>query len=349
MNSLDQKRTQPASHLGCYNDLIEEGKIAVCDLDKQKLTKTKEAFGISVEHRFHNYHNMMQLFKPEIVSISTPTPTHKAIACAVASYPCVKAILLEKPMAQSLEEADAIIETCKENEVELTVNYTRRWSQTYHLAKHIYIGDIHSIIGIYPGPLLRSGSHMLDLFNWMIDDTPVIVQSFGEPFDNYLTEKTDSNDYNISGIITYKSGIQAILISGKPRPYLLFELHVFGTKGRIIVRDNGLFLHMFKAHSSNRYANIDELSPVSSHSNLDQENLLFVAIKNMLKRLKIKSSEKKLTAKKIARMLGYPNVCSGEDAQKTLKVALALHYSAMHDHRIVLLKNVPQDYKVVSY
>lgn len=334
---LEKGRVYPASHYHCYRHLFENGMltdIAVCDSDKVKLA------GFS-ENMFTNYHEMMQKFNPEIVSICTPTNTHAGITCDIASYPSIRAILLEKPMAESLEDADKIIKACINNNVRLSVNYSRRWSGDFRTLQVFCKSSAKrfcTAIGLHPGPLLRTGTHMLDLFNWCFGD-PVHVQAFGILWANYVTQKVlEGNlDYNISGVISYQHGHLAILSSNKSRPYVLFEVDVLSDGGRMRIVDNGEQTDFYAVRPSRRYENLKELKLVRRESPGEVHSTLLRAI------------EETVHSAGAEKPSNFVNSCSGEDARNTLQVALALHYSAMHKNKIVRVSEVPRDYKVESY
>jgi len=341
--SLDNKRVQPASHLGCFHafkeniipsyKLLED--VAICDVDPVKLAEATKFFGLNFENYFTDYEEMMEKFQPDIVSIATPTPTHYKIACDIANLLSESEkngiIFLEKPIAQTVEQAEGIIRICKAYNVKLAVNYSRRWSPLYWKVKRLMqteIGEVVSLVGIHPGPLLRTGSHMLDLFDFLLQKPALTVQAFGEPEDNYLTLNSAANDYNLNGNIVFETGVSAVLLSGPQKPYLLFELDIFGTEGRIKVTDNGRNLAVYKSGASRFYENMKELT-INHTSTIRNENLLFGVIESLVRSGKIE--------------------CTGEDAARTLRTALAIHYSSVNGNSIVAVNNIPKNYGVKSH
>lgn len=352
--SLDSKRRQPASHLGCYAAM--KPPLAFCDVDSSKLAAASDFLsrqqGYASEFDrmdnfgggYKNYHEMLQAFKPEIVSICTPTLTHAGITCDVASYPFVKAIFLEKPIAQSLEEANLIIEACKKHNVQLAVNYTRRWETLWNMVQaHGLVNPddkIHNMVGIHPGPLLRTGTHMLDLFNWFMDVwdlTPTWVQAFGKAHSNHIADGVKYNDFNISGVIGYSNGVEAMLISGHQPPYLLFELDVLRSLTRTRIVENGGHFFHWTSEASDRYSNLKELKAchiIFARSLPESHTPIESAILELMQSTVDD---------------GVHPSCTGEDARKALAVALALHYSSQHKGKAVNLVHLPETYTVRSY
>lgn len=124
----------------------------------------------------------------EAVIIATPDGLHaqQAIAAARAG----KHVLLEKPMATSLEDAVAINETCTEERVKLGIAYHLRWHNGHQrIAEMLHTGKLgqpryaramwtwkaddnsnwraHQDLGRWWG-LAGVGTHCVDLLRWML-------------------------------------------------------------------------------------------------------------------------------------------------------------------------------------
>jgi predicted dehydrogenase len=316
---------QPASHLGCQIQLYGISNVAACDINPHRLLKAKRYFRL--EHCFRSVERLMSKFQPELVAIATPTNTHAEIVEHIAQYSCVKTIFLEKPLATSIAEGEQILKACRS--IRLVVNFTRRWSTVYRRAKQLVasIEPVLSVIGTHPGPLLRTGTHMLDLFNFLLSHDPVVVQAFGTVHKSEYMKQTD--DWNINGVVTYPH-VEAVLLSGPERPYVLFELDIHGEKGRITVTDNGLHLRVAKVEDSKNYSGLKELADyVSEHVPVLNRSLILNAYEE------------------IARFSGSSS--TGWDAFNCLRTALALNWSATRKrYQCVTLDEVPKDYIVGS-
>src|SRR5437868_1532434 len=82
--------------------------VAVCDVDEKRASSLASKLGIS---SFTDLDEMLRAM-PEIdvVNVLTPTGLHAEHAVKVASYG--KHVVVEKPMALRLEDADAMIMAC---------------------------------------------------------------------------------------------------------------------------------------------------------------------------------------------------------------------------------------------
>lgn len=75
---------------------------------------------------FSNIDEALQSLSPQVVVIATPTAQHEEATRTIllATQPAI--ILCEKPLANNLIEAQKIVEACRESGTQLYVNYIRR-------------------------------------------------------------------------------------------------------------------------------------------------------------------------------------------------------------------------------
>jgi len=139
------------SHLNAYLNNPRIKLDALCDLDQRKISVVKRIGYFSDDGL-----TFVQRWPVDILSICTPPSTHRALV--VASAPYVKAIWLEKPIAETLEDADEIIRVCRHYNVLLQVNHQRRatkpkftfsrgWLNTGTHAVDLlrqYFGEVHA-------------------------------------------------------------------------------------------------------------------------------------------------------------------------------------------------------------
>jgi predicted dehydrogenase len=127
----------------------------------------------------------------EIVSICTPTDTHRDLVVEAAKNK--KHVFCEKPIALSVEDAKEMVEICKENNVLLGVNHVVRFFDAYSRAKTLLeVGTIGEAVmarmyrgGVFPkhgwnnwfDELDKSGGVIVDL---SIHDFDFLRTIFGE-------------------------------------------------------------------------------------------------------------------------------------------------------------------------
>jgi len=117
------------------------------------------------------------------VIISTYGPSHYEIL-KYAINKKIKNIICEKPFTTSVKHADEIIKLIDKNNLRLTVNYVRRFSDSYSsLIKEIHndkkIGIPKSIIiTCGAGGISTMGTHFLDLCTYLLDEKVISVMAF---------------------------------------------------------------------------------------------------------------------------------------------------------------------------
>lgn len=94
--------------------------VALCDLNHEATKKVANAFGIPKVYT--EISEMLLKEKPELVDICTPPRSHAAIAGQAINAGAH--VLIEKPMAITVEECDQIICVSKENGVKVCVGHS---------------------------------------------------------------------------------------------------------------------------------------------------------------------------------------------------------------------------------
>jgi predicted dehydrogenase len=107
---IAQIRYFPSYPVARYSELG-----AVCDAKAGRLDRLRTVFPEAA--CYDSYHQLLQDQSVDAVVITTPPSTHRVIATEAAQ--AGKHILLEKPMALALEDADAIIAAAETAEVSL--------------------------------------------------------------------------------------------------------------------------------------------------------------------------------------------------------------------------------------
>jgi myo-inositol 2-dehydrogenase/D-chiro-inositol 1-dehydrogenase/scyllo-inositol 2-dehydrogenase (NAD+) len=112
---------------------------ALVDPVTEALDAAANEYGI--EARFTSLEQALDKAQFDAVIITTPTPTHAALAVMAACHQ--KHVYLEKPMALTLQECDQIIAACQANGVLLQLGFMRRFDPEFAAAaKRIQAGEI---------------------------------------------------------------------------------------------------------------------------------------------------------------------------------------------------------------
>ena len=104
--------------------------VALVDTSAEMLAKTGDAFGY--DQRFTSLEEALDKADFDAVIITTPTFTHRHLAELAADKG--KHVFVEKPMAMTLAECDAMIDACTRNSVHLQIGFMRRFDPDFVLA-----------------------------------------------------------------------------------------------------------------------------------------------------------------------------------------------------------------------
>jgi predicted dehydrogenase len=150
---------------------------AIADTDEGALSRQGDEWNVPADRRYKNHQTMLEEESFDAVSIATPTPYHHQMTIDASRFRGVEAIWCEKPIAQSVNAGQEMVEACNDADIELLVNHRRRWSEDVQtlatlLSEERIIGDIRSVSATWPCELLRNASHLSDLLLYALDERP---------------------------------------------------------------------------------------------------------------------------------------------------------------------------------
>ena len=130
---------------------------ALVDLDEASVNAQSQELGVRA---FTDYRDMLNAGVVDAVSIATPHHLH-----ALIGLECLKAgvhVFTEKPLANTVSDGDAMIETAKTRDLKICVGHQYRTYRTPQTMKHLIdtgaIGNIMRVlwtwIAFRPGELL---------------------------------------------------------------------------------------------------------------------------------------------------------------------------------------------------
>lgn len=157
------------THARAYHSLTETVKItAIADVVEENMQKVGSDFDVSEKHRYSDYREMLEKAEIDAVTIATPHSFHAEQV--IESAKVGVAVISEKPMATSMEEADQIMEAVSQNAVPYTVvhNYLFTAGMQTAIAQLPEIGETY--YGRSTGMGLRSSdfnsNHPNPAFAW---------------------------------------------------------------------------------------------------------------------------------------------------------------------------------------
>lgn len=226
------KKIQPATHAGVFEDNSRTELIALADPDKSKLDATKRYFPKA--RLYTSPQDMLEVEKLDIVSIASPTPLHYEHVILAAKHR-VPVILCEKPLADTIARGRKMVEVCEKAGVQLFVNYQRHFDPLIQKwAKKIKNGDLGKLYQgnvYYYNGLANNAGHMIDLLNLFLGMPEEVDMRFNP------TTETKGKGPNADGTLRYKDNLLMTLQSLSPF-YGYFALTFIGEKGMLSITKN---------------------------------------------------------------------------------------------------------------
>lgn len=231
--------------------------VAVCDIVDEKMEDILQKNGLANHlsiHRYQDYQKMVEEMQPELISIATESGSHVEIALYCIAHGVN--VIIEKPMAMSINDADRIIALSNKNKVKVCACHQNRFNLAVQKLKKaledgrfgkLSHGSIHvrwnRDANYYQqapwrgtwaqdgGALMNQCIHGIDLLRWLMGGD--VVEVYGktrQQFHDYL----EAEDLGMA-VVTFKNGAIAT-IEGTTNVYprnLEESLYIFGEKGTV--------------------------------------------------------------------------------------------------------------------
>jgi predicted dehydrogenase len=234
-------------HLSTYADHPLAELVAICDTNPDVLRAAGEEFG--VDARYTDHAEMLEGEELDAVSIATPDFAHTDLA--VAAVRSGVDVLIEKPLATTLQDCDAIGSALEENPVRFMVDFHNRWNPgMVKFRKAIEKGEVGQVQSVYyrlsdnisvPTGMLPwaasssvnwfLASHCLDTLMWLLGDAVAEVYTVRRRGVLEAMGVDTADSYH--SIITFAGGATAVLenswILADTHPLIDFKIQLVGT------------------------------------------------------------------------------------------------------------------------
>lgn len=222
------------------------------DLDEAAVKAQSQELGVRA---FTDFREMLNAGIVDAVSIATPHHLH-----AIIGLECLKAgvhVFTEKPLANRVSDADAMIETAKAQDLKICVGHQYRTYRTPQTMKHLIdtgaIGNIMRVLWTWiafrpesyyardiwrqtwrhagGGVLMNQTSHDLDLICWLIGEPVQVSAIIGNQFHQIEVE-----DVVCANVLFENGAFGSIQLTiNQPIGYSIRQ--VAGDKGMIAIPD----------------------------------------------------------------------------------------------------------------
>lgn len=226
--------------------------VAMCDIVIDAMQDKAARFGLEEVHQYTDYKELLQKEKPDLVAIATESGKHASIALDCIAAGCN--VIIEKPIALSISDADRIIEAGKQAGVVVCANHQNRFNKSVqYMRKALELGrfgnlshgaahvrwnrgknyyDQASWRGTWEqdgGCLMNQCIHNIDLLRWFMGDD---IQEVFAYTDQLVHPYLEAEDLGVA-LVKFSNGSYG-LIEGTTNVYpknLEETLYIFGDKG----------------------------------------------------------------------------------------------------------------------
>ncbi len=235
-------------HAKAYAALEKSSFTAVCDANAERAKAFAERYGVKA---YTDVKEMCERERLDVVSVCTPHPLHAAPTVAAAECGCN--VLVEKPLASSLSDCDAIIAAGDRNGVKIGTMVQRRFYRPcMRIHNAIEAGKLGKpVLGMVTmlgwrdkayyesdpwrgtwkgeggGVLVNQAPHQLDLLLWYmgeVDEVYGVWKNLNHPY-------IEVEDTAVA-VVKFKSGgVGNIVVSNSQNPALYGKVHIFGENG----------------------------------------------------------------------------------------------------------------------
>jgi len=238
-------------HAAALSRLPGSQLVAACDPDLTRAERFARTYGGA---GFRDVAAMIRAARPEAVFICTPHPLHAepAILAAEAGIH----VLIEKPMAASLHDCDAMLHAARKAGVQLSVVSQRRFYEPVQRMKAaVNAGKIaRPVLGVFMmfswrdqayyesdswrgkwnteggGVLVNQSPHQLDLLRWFMGEIEEVSGSWANLNHPYI----EVEDTAVATLRFKGGGLGSIVTSLSQKPGLFTKLHIHGENGASI-------------------------------------------------------------------------------------------------------------------
>ncbi len=248
-------------HGEVYKKLPDTVIYAVAERDSERLEKFAERF--SPAKTYSDAFSMVKAPEIDLVDICLPTPLHAPVA--IEALRAGKHVLLEKPIALSVEEAEEIAEEAEKAVGKFMVAHVLRfWPEYTVVRKLIQEGRTGRIREIYASrfnelPLWSIGTWIMDerksggvIIDLMIHDVDFVLWNMGKPQKIWASglKNRDGFTVQVMAVLKFEEAV-AYLEGGYLNPQgagLKTEMRVYGeealvemdsTSGKFLLTEKG--------------------------------------------------------------------------------------------------------------
>ena len=242
-------------HARVYSELENANLVAISDLMRDKSEEVAKEYSAK---GFVDYMDILKMPEIDAVSVCVPTTHHFNVVMDAIEHG--KHVLVEKPIAFTLREAEAMVKAAKDEGVKLATGHVERFNPAVGKAKELIkddvIGEVVSAsakrVGPFP-PRIKDVGVIIDL---AIHDVDIMYHLFDSPISRIYAnmgsrlEKCEYEDH-AEIMSSFKNGIIGMLEVNWLTPYKKRKLEVTGVDGIISIDYIDQTVHVYGKSTQN--------------------------------------------------------------------------------------------------
>ena len=167
------------NHVRVLKNIPEVNEVIISDINRKILEDTSKRFGISKSYQ--NHLEMLEKEKPDGVIVATTPDSHKKNV--IDAINAETNVLVEKPIARTIEDAEEMIKAAEKKDVIFTVGHIERFNPVVtkikdfidnELLSNIYLINTRRVgpfpkrlLGKVEGVLIDLAVHDFDIINYL--------------------------------------------------------------------------------------------------------------------------------------------------------------------------------------
>ncbi len=244
------------NHARVYSELENSNLVAICDNNEQVGKEIADKFNTKF---YSDVKEMLDNENIDAISICVPTKLHKETALIVINKKIH--VLVEKPVATTIEEAKEIIDEAEKNNVKLMVGHIERFNPIImELKKRVKNNELGKVFLVkserfspFPKRVIDVGV-TIDLSVHDIDIMQHLLESEVKSVYGINSQKIHSSHEDLmTSILKFKNGTVGITSCNWITPKIVREITVIGEKGMFKADYLTQELHFFKNEFTDRY------------------------------------------------------------------------------------------------
>lgn len=254
------------NHVRIYSELENANLVAISDMVRGTLDKVSKEFNTV---GYVDYDNILQIDDIEVVNICVPTVFHHDVV--MRAIEAGKNVLVEKPIASKLNEAEEMIKAAEDAGVTLATGHVERFNPAVRVAKKLIdegaIGEVVTAnskrLGPFPprirdvGVAIDLAIHDIDIFNYLFNSRANTV------FANMSSKLKNCEFEDHAEIMTkYDSGVLSILETNWLTPYKKRQLNITGIDGIISIDYGNQTVTLFKENNQVEDIKVENKEPL---------------------------------------------------------------------------------------